>query len=68
MKVCDALTGIIRAVGRYSGLLSPHLSLTVFSSESRTFGQRGRQGPAVRFGQNVRQWLKDGVIILDQTI
>ena len=27
MKVCDALTGIITAVGRYSGLLSRHLSL-----------------------------------------
>ena len=28
---------------------------TAFSSEMRTFGQRGRQGPASRFGQNVRQ-------------
>ena len=28
---------------------------TAFSSETRTFGQRGRQGPAVRFGQNIRQ-------------
>ena len=34
---------------------------TAFSSELWTFGQGGRQGPAVRFGQNVRQWLKDGV-------
>ena len=36
--------------------------ITAFSSEMRTFGQRGRQGPAVRFGQNVRQWLEDGVL------
>ena len=28
---------------------------TAFSSEMRTFGQQGRQGPAVRFEQNVHQ-------------
>ena len=41
--------------------LGARLGGTAFSSEMQTFGQRGRQGPAVRFGQNVRQWLKDGV-------
>ena len=50
------------------GILVPNFQIkmrrflsTAFSSEMRTFGQRGRQGPAVRFGQNVCQWLKDGV-------
>ena len=36
---------------------------TAFSSEMRTYGQRGRQGPAVRFGQNVHQSREDGVIL-----